>query len=140
METRNSNWNFGSWFGSQFGLTVWMLVFSMVLVATDIASAAVAFVAFVAANAVGVHLWRQREQRDHLSSLMTLVFVAGVASAVTFVTVSVRDAWPKGSLAGLMSLPANGSSGATYLWLLVYPVVGLVMYLALKKRGRSVIS
>ncbi len=111
-------WNAGGWFGGQLGATLWMgLLGVLTLPRHPVAGAAVLGLA-LAANGVGVALWRRRASLAAYPAVQLLIAVCGVAA-----------------LGSVLVLRAAGSVHSSQVWLapLAYPV--LMLFLHLLQRG-----
>lgn len=85
LEAGGRDWSPGSWFGTQLGCTLWLLLLGAVLLGEDHVTGAAAFVGFVAANAWGLRLWRRRARMPGRVGMQRLL--AGIALVVAIVVV-----------------------------------------------------
>lgn len=86
-------WDAGAWFGSQLGGSCWMAVGASVLLARDAGRAAVVLALFVAANAVGLGLWRARAKVRALVGYQVLILTLGLASLLATMTIHFAGLW-----------------------------------------------
>jgi hypothetical protein len=116
-------WNAGGWFGSQLGGTLWLLVGGGLLAASDPAVALVWFGCFVAANALGFFLWRQRHR---LAAHAALQLFLGTLAVLSLLAIMAAD-W-SGNLPRLAAGHENPRVAA-YGALLVFPGLQLLFWL-----------
>lgn len=74
-------WNKGAWFGSQIGVSCWLVPFGLLVapVATDLAL--VTGGAFLGLNILGFRLWSQRERRRAYIATQLLLAGSSIANA-----------------------------------------------------------
>lgn len=116
------SWNAGGWFGSQLGCTLWLLLLGLVLFRKDSLSAWVCSGGFVALNAWGGCLWRQREHLAAYAGFQRFLLAVSVLVAVVVVVVHAR---------GVAEPPAPGALVSTYVpyWAMaVSPSLALVFF------------
>lgn len=74
----NLSWNLGGWLGGQLGGSLWILVAGVLAFPRDMAAAAKAVALFVAANLIGLCLWRLRTRLSPHAGLQILMLVLGI--------------------------------------------------------------
>jgi hypothetical protein len=79
-------WSVGGWFGSQLGMTLWMLLAAGVLTTSSLQIAGVVFAIFIAVNAAGYVLWRRRATLAPHTAFQLLLLAGAIATAALFLT------------------------------------------------------
>ncbi|MFT5288770.1 MAG: hypothetical protein ACI8QC_003516 [Planctomycetota bacterium] len=79
-------WSVGGWFGSQLGITLWMLLAAGALTFSSMQSAGVVFAIFIAANAAGCALWRRRATLAPHTAFQLLLLAGAIATTALFLT------------------------------------------------------
>lgn len=79
-------WNAGGWFGGQFGCTAWLLPASALTAPRSPIVGLVGLGCFVAANALGVAIWRRRDRIAPYPAYQALLLTCCVFG-VAFLTV-----------------------------------------------------
>ncbi len=121
QQTGGFHWNAGGWFGSQFGMTAWILVTVIVLYPVDIKIAAIVLLLFVAPNAIGGWLWMRRAQLSPYKAVQVLVLIAGTSSIGVVYVVASSGNWPV-----IQQYGGSMSARSTYLLILTL-IVGLML-------------
>ena len=114
-------WNWGGWFGSQVGATLWLVLLGALLLAQGKPAGGLVMVFGVVPNLVGLALWRRRHSVSPYPAIQALLAVCGVCAlgALVFLRAS-----------GAAQLPENMPSD---WFLLMYP--GLMLTFHLQERG-----
>jgi hypothetical protein len=123
------SWNFGGWFGSQLGSTLWLLLLGVVLLSQDSLVAWLCIVGFVFLNVWGLYLWRSRAHLTTYAGLQRFFSAASLTTALVVVMVNSR---------GLSTPPPPGTVISTHLpyWVIaVFPGVMMFFFL-LERQGR----
>lgn len=86
-------WNAGGWFGSQIGMTAWILVTAFVLYPVDMNTAIFVLLLFVFGNAIGTWMWTRRSRINPYKAIQTLVLIAGACSMAAVFIVADNGHW-----------------------------------------------
>lgn len=119
-------WQAGGWFGAQVGGTLWLLFLAVVLAGPHPAAAVVAGMSFVVANLFGWRLWRRRATLSARNATLILLGVEFAAGLISLIAADVS-----GALDGVVQPgphAARAAGPAVYLNLLVFPLVGVVLW------------
>lgn len=93
-------WDFGAWFGSQIGSSLWMLLAGLILLGRAPLAAGVVLVLFALVNAVGATLWSRRERLRAHPAMQVQLWVSGLGS--------IGSLFALGRLGGFEQLPGAG--------------------------------
>ena len=88
-------WNRGGWFGGQVGATLWLLLLGATLLAKGHGVGAVALLLGLAANGVGVALWRRRDRMEPYPAIQLMIGACGLAALLAVLAVSLSDPSPE---------------------------------------------
>ena len=80
-------WDFGGWFGSLLGSTLWMLILGLTILVSHPLTAASVLVLCALANTVGVLLWNRRDRMRVHPAMQILVWFTGCTSVAVLFTV-----------------------------------------------------
>ena len=120
-QMRGFRWNAGGWFGSQIGMTAWILVTAFVLYPVDANVATFVLLFFLFPNVIGTWLWTRRARISPYKAVQSLVVMAGGSSmGVIFVVVD------NGHWADVQQYGGSMSARTTNLLILTL-VVGLLL-------------
>jgi len=121
-------WNFGGYFGSQFGATLWIALLGGILLPNDVGVGLGVLVLYVLANAVGYGLWRKRATlAPHLATQLLCLTAFGAAAGTMFLLHVT-------ALAHVAS-PEVGDGPWLFLYLAIYPVLMAGLWL-IDRAGR----
>ncbi len=116
-------WNFGGWFGGQFGGTLWILVAAVLSAVRDLETGALVLVTFLIPNIIGTILWRQRDRLSCYAAIQMLLPLVGIFSLLAVYILDSSNQW--------LVIQSGGSISAmsTYgLIILAVAVLFLVFY------------
>ena len=110
-------WDFGGWFGSVTGGTLWRVLLSAVLLTRAVVSGLAGLVLAGVVWFVAAKLWSKRETLEPYPSIQRILLVNGLAALALFIVMDVRDAHA--------TMPENlgPADEPSYLWLLVFPAL-----------------
>ncbi|MDF1800767.1 MAG: hypothetical protein P1V81_16450 [Planctomycetota bacterium] len=109
-------WNFGGYFGSQFGATLWIALLGGLLVTKDVRLGLGILGLFLVANAIGVGLWRRRATlAPHRATQLLCLTSFGAAAGTMYLlhTMGVAD----------LAAPELGDGRPLWVYLAVYPIL-----------------
>ena len=86
-------WNAGGWFGAQIGGTCWIAICAAFLSMHNLTIATAVFALFLAANVIGIVIWRARNRISAYSGIKVLLIVIGVASIAAVFVVDRSGLW-----------------------------------------------
>ncbi|NJK34730.1 MAG: hypothetical protein HC919_07100 [Oscillatoriales cyanobacterium SM2_2_1] len=112
-------WSLGGWFGSQFGITLWMVLLSVFVWARDPQTGAIAIAGAALLNFWGVLLWRQRRQRSMYVALQSFLVLATLVTAAIVFSLNRNS-----NLPGDLFLP---------YWVIAVPVGLMVLFFYLEQ-------
>jgi hypothetical protein len=78
-------WNTGSWFGSQTGGTLWMLVAALTCAPEAPWASAGCMCCFVVANGAGIWLWHRRDRLRPYPAMQLLVLIVAITGLLAMV-------------------------------------------------------
>lgn len=114
-------WNFGGWFGSQVGSTLWLVILGFVMIAQSKSGGTALVVFGLAANLIGIALWRRRRTLSPYPAIQILIAVCGLAALFAMLVISASG-------------QSQASTGLPTPWfLLVYP--GLMLAFHFQERA-----
>ncbi len=113
-------WDFGAWFGSQLGSSLWMLLVALLLLARAPLAASLVLAVFALVNATGALLWTRRERLRAHAAMQVQLWVSS-AGSVACLYVLAR-------LGGFEKLPGAGPVSA-HRWALI--VLAMTVFLSL---------
>lgn len=83
-------WNWGGWFGSQLGGSLWLLGGAL-FIRDAPGVTGVWAAAFVAVNVVGTTLWRRRDRIAPFPAILALLIICFVAAAAAIASLCLLD-------------------------------------------------
>lgn len=122
-------WNKGSWFGSQFGITAWMIVAPIVRGEGAFILRLWLIACFVVLNGLGWAIWHNRYRITPYWGFQALLSAGLIATAAAFIGVHWIGGGPK------ILDPRLNSMKALYACLLLFP--GLMVFFYLTNRNHS---
>lgn len=126
---RRLTWSAGTWFGSLFGCTLWMLMLAGVVYEREPASSLVPLATYLAATGLGCLLWsRQDSLRTH-TALQAQLAITGLLALLVLVFVDRRF--------DLATLDGAWGSRQAYAALLIFPLL-MVMFWRRERAARRV--
>ena len=87
------SWNAGGWFGAQIGSTCWIAISAAILVTHDLMVAGVVFALFLAANFIGLLLWRLRDHVSAYVGIQALLIMIGIVSLIAVFVIDHSGYW-----------------------------------------------
>lgn len=86
-------WNAGGWFGAQIGGTCWIAISAGLLSMYNLTIAIAVFALFLAANVIGIVVWRSRDGISLYSGINVLLIVTGAVSLAAVFVVDRSGLW-----------------------------------------------
>ncbi len=126
-----AQWDFGAWFGSQFGLTAWLALAAATFAADrQWLVAGVGGGVFVVLAALAYALWARRDRVAPYVALQSSLVAVGLGATLFFAV--IRRDGDTSDMQGWI-----GRSGEpSYGWLLIFPLM-LILFHVLERRGPS---
>lgn len=115
-------WNAGGWFGSQLGVSAWMLVAGALALQQDTSAGLMVLALFLIANTIGAGLWSQRDRISPYTGIQTLLAVLG---ATGLAAVYVLD---RAGIFEAIQIGAKASARSTYLILILVVAVLMISF------------
>jgi hypothetical protein len=111
-------WGAGSWFGTQIGATLWLVLLGLLMLGQGRTTGAVVLALALAVNGLGVFLWSRRATREPYPSIQLLLGSSGIVGLISVLLASPGSTAESGFQI-VPSLPT----------LLVYPGLMLVVHI-----------
>ncbi len=99
-------WNAGGWFGAQLGGTLWLAISAAVLAPRSAAVAGEVFAFFLAANLVGIVLWRRRSRMSIFPAMQILLAAIWSCGIAAIFFIDRAGLWETLTVGGGNNIPA----------------------------------
>lgn len=124
-------WNAGGWFGAQIGGTCWIAICAALLSMHDVTIATAVFTLFLAANVIGIVVWRNRDRISLYSGINVLLTVIGAVSLAAVFVIDRAGLWHVVEGVG-------GTVSARQMYVMIaVMIVGLLVLFWSRSRSRS---
>lgn len=124
-------WDFGGWFGSQLGSTLWMLLAGSILLARVPLAASVVIGIFLLVNALEFSLWQARARLSAHRGVQAQLWISGLGS--------IACLFALGRLGGFEALPGGGPA-SDVKWSLAVLAFTVLLSLVFWRRQRRATS
>lgn len=122
-------WNFGGWFGAQFGSTAWILVAAVLLMFKDIKTGLILIAAFAVPNIVGFVLWRRQRTLSCYKATQFLIATAAVFGLLAVYLLERQNQWE--------SIQTGGTISAYSAYVIIALVFAFLMAMFYVRFGRE---
>jgi len=118
MQTMQLEWNFGGWFGSQLGGTVWILIAAAISLGHDVSTGVILILFFLVPNIAGLILWSRRKLTCY-QSIQIVLALSGIFGLLAIYILERSKLW--------LEIQKGGAISAETGYLLLVIIVLTVM-------------